>query len=180
VYGIGRNAEGQLGKSAAMFFKSLKAIQIGVPIEHVACGPDTSAFLSCMSGCGVAHAVGRLTVHCFGIAVAGELFVCGNNQFGQLGLGYRSPFQNNPTRVDIPGRVRSVSCGTAHMAAVTETGDLYTWGWAHGGRLGCSSGRDVLRPTLVEQVQGDIIMAGCTGSQTICIASMSESCGECA
>ncbi len=33
-------------------------------------------------------------------------------------------------------RVRQVSCGSVHTAAVTTDGHLYTWGCANGGRLG--------------------------------------------
>ncbi|XP_071777047.1 RCC1 domain-containing protein 1 isoform X1 [Centroberyx gerrardi] len=32
--------------------------------------------------------------------------------------------------------IRAVSCGSRHTAAVTTTGDLYTWGWGEYGQLG--------------------------------------------
>ncbi|XP_029993392.1 RCC1 domain-containing protein 1 isoform X2 [Sphaeramia orbicularis] len=32
--------------------------------------------------------------------------------------------------------IRTVSCGSRHTAAVTATGDLYTWGWGEYGQLG--------------------------------------------
>ncbi|XP_008274091.1 RCC1 domain-containing protein 1 [Stegastes partitus] len=32
--------------------------------------------------------------------------------------------------------IRTVSCGSRHTAAITTTGDLYTWGWGEYGQLG--------------------------------------------
>ncbi|XP_054858923.1 RCC1 domain-containing protein 1 isoform X2 [Eublepharis macularius] len=43
-----------------------------------------------------------------------------------------------PALLDMPqgADVSKVSCGSRHTAAVTQTGDLYTWGWGKYGQLG--------------------------------------------
>ncbi|XP_053282544.1 RCC1 domain-containing protein 1 [Pleuronectes platessa] len=38
--------------------------------------------------------------------------------------------------VTLSCEIRTVSCGSRHTAAVTTTGDLYTWGWGEYGQLG--------------------------------------------
>ncbi|XP_074488406.1 RCC1 domain-containing protein 1 [Sebastes fasciatus] len=46
--------------------------------------------------------------------------------------------------------VRTVSCGSRHTAAVTTTGDLYTWGWGDYGQLGQQNLMSSDEPQLVE------------------------------
>ncbi|XP_026504212.1 RCC1 domain-containing protein 1 [Terrapene carolina triunguis] len=43
-----------------------------------------------------------------------------------------------PALLDLPAgsEVSKVSCGSRHTAAVTRTGELYTWGWGKYGQLG--------------------------------------------
>nr|XP_042712451.1 RCC1 domain-containing protein 1 isoform X3 [Chrysemys picta bellii] len=43
-----------------------------------------------------------------------------------------------PALLDLPegSEVSKVSCGSRHTAAVTRTGELYTWGWGKYGQLG--------------------------------------------
>ncbi|KAL8197328.1 UNVERIFIED_CONTAM: hypothetical protein K2H54_020462 [Gekko kuhli] len=105
-------------------------------------------------------------------AEAGDLYMWGWNESGQLGLpckgmtgspvaataeadGGSTPprgpraacesppaafisIQAFPALLDMPGGVdvRKVSCGSRHTAALTRTGELYTWGWGKYGQLG--------------------------------------------
>jgi hypothetical protein len=57
---------------------------------------------------------------------------------GQLGHGDLENEQENARQVDsLAGlHVTQVAAGGWHSAAVTEWGDLYTWGWNHWGQLG--------------------------------------------
>lgn len=77
----------------------------------------------------------------------GTLYTWGSGACGKLGHGnevaYASPrvvetfISAAPTRV---GRrsihAETVSCGQAHTAVVSRTGELYTWGWGSNGQLG--------------------------------------------
>lgn len=43
-----------------------------------------------------------------------------------------------------------VACGGAHSAAITNTGQLFTWGKGRYGRLGHGDSDDQLKPKLVQ------------------------------
>lgn len=61
---------------------------------------------------------------------------------GQLGHGDLESVQEFARQVDsLAGlHVTSVAAGNWHSAAVTECGDLYTWGWNQSGQLGFCTG----------------------------------------
>ena len=46
-------------------------------------------------------------------------------------------------------RIRDIACGSSHSAAVTSSGELYTWGLGEYGRLGHGDNTTQLRPKLV-------------------------------
>lgn len=46
-------------------------------------------------------------------------------------------------------RVRDIACGSAHSAAITSSGELYTWGLGDYGRLGHGDNTTQLKPKLV-------------------------------
>jgi hypothetical protein len=64
-----------------------------------------------------------------------ELYMWGNNNFGQLGLGHNNRV-NEPEKVTVLSNVVAVSLGVSHSAAITANGDLYTWGHDGSGKLG--------------------------------------------
>ncbi|XP_034144249.1 RCC1 domain-containing protein 1 [Esox lucius] len=104
--------------------------------------------------------------HSVCISAGGDLYVWGWNESGQVGLPSRSlrggqlktqcagsastckdqensdevfiSIQAFPALVDVTElcEVSKVSCGSRHTAAVTSSGDLYTWGWGEYGQLG--------------------------------------------
>lgn len=47
-----------------------------------------------------------------------------------------------------------VAAGGAHSAAITDQGELYTWGKGRYGRLGHGDSDDQMRPKLVEALRG--------------------------
>mmetsp|Transcript_17752 Transcript_17752/g.24697 ORF Transcript_17752/g.24697 Transcript_17752/m.24697 type:complete len:915 (+) Transcript_17752:33-2777(+) len=69
-------------------------------------------------------------------------WIWGNNEFGQLGLGDQKD-RDVPQRSLLDPRnahqeeiIVDFALGEYHTAAVTNTGELYTWGKSHFGRLG--------------------------------------------
>lgn len=65
-----------------------------------------------------------------------------------------------------------IACGGAHSAAITATGQVYTWGKGRYGRLGHADSEDQLKPKLVEALLGFRVVDIACGSgdaQTLCI-----------
>jgi alpha-tubulin suppressor-like RCC1 family protein len=76
--------------------------------------------------------------HSFLHLEAGELYACGNNGDGQLGLGHsgKRNFSGKWQRVATPARVRAVVAGAEHSFLLLETGEVYACGANSGGQLG--------------------------------------------
>ena len=53
-------------------------------------------------------------------------------------------------------RVRDIACGSSHSAAITSSGELYTWGLGDYGRLGHGDNTTQLKPKLVSS-QAEIV-----------------------
>ncbi|CAN0475130.1 unnamed protein product, partial [Laminaria digitata] len=97
----------------------------------------------------------------------------------QLGLGTvdRDVYCSVPTRVIINSttKVKEISCGAAHTACATASGQLFVWGCGDGGRLGLGEERlgPQYEPVLVESLSlaGERIGSiSCGNSQTLVCA----------
>lgn len=78
----------------------------------------------------------------------GKLFMCGNNTYGQLGLGYTSADVSTFTEIKSLKNVTAVSCGYHHTVAISD-GHLFVFGRNTEGQLGLGSYTDnVCTPTL--------------------------------
>lgn len=79
---------------------------------------------------------------------AGKVYTWGSNRFGQLGLGDRTVIYTDvPRLVEGPLRgltIVNVTCGPAHVVALSTEGILAVWGANNEGQLGL--GYDCLRP----------------------------------
>lgn len=141
VYVWGTDTQGQLGSAniANMKFdemdddfrRNYPRILIGLKdliIKEVCCGNE----------------------HSLAVTIQGNVYAWGNNRSKQLGIGYNSPnFVNQPTRVYNVGSVTSVSCGYEHSVALTEAGELYSWGHGEGGLLGHGELDDQAVPKMI-------------------------------
>ena len=66
-----------------------------------------------------------------------ELYACGSNQYGQLGI--EGVIQlNKPSVVNSlkDYKISSVHCGTDHTFALTTKGEVFSWGLNLKGQLG--------------------------------------------
>lgn len=97
----------------------------GVRVTQVACGNE----------------------HCLLLTETGQVFSWGIGSRGQLGHGDLENEQEIARQVDsLAGlRVMLVAAGGWHSSAITECGDLYTWGWNQSGQLGFCTGKNTVR-----------------------------------
>lgn len=87
--------------------------------------------------------------HSLALTSGGELWVCGNNEQGQLGIG---TFENRTTftRVGTETDWRSVSAGGEHSLGIKTDGTLWAWGANDAGQLGDGTFEGSSIPVLVD------------------------------
>ncbi|KAL7694719.1 putative regulator of chromosome condensation 1/beta-lactamase-inhibitor protein II [Plasmopara halstedii] len=146
VFAWGSGRHGQLGLGTDIDeTETPKHIQAltDIAITHVFCGWEHSVFSSS----------------------SGEIFTCGNNRHGQLGVtkkidsrvskGLRKQIISSPVRVADPQdksrnlRAVHVGCGWHFVMCVAETGELVTWGKGSHGQLGLGTLENVCEPKVV-------------------------------
>jgi alpha-tubulin suppressor-like RCC1 family protein len=72
--------------------------------------------------------------HSLFVSESGHVYSMGSNMYGQLGLADPSvKSKNTPTLVEASAQmldqvVTKVTCGMYHSMALTESGQVYTWG----------------------------------------------------
>ncbi|CAK4083269.1 unnamed protein product [Aphanomyces euteiches] len=79
--------------------------------------------------------------HTAALSLDGQIFVWGDGEFGQLGMGATVSSSDRPLKLRQSNHLTftSVACGGYHTAAISNGGDLYTWGRNFEGQLGHSS-----------------------------------------
>ena len=118
----------------------------------------------------------------------GELYACGDNEYGKCGFGDTAA-RPEPTRVPIPlqvgappshvVRVATVSCGRSHSAFVCTVGELYTFGLGLYGQLGHRTLTAQTTPRRVDGLGGPVVSVSCGGLHTLLVRADGRalSCG---
>ncbi|KAB0406128.1 hypothetical protein E2I00_018590, partial [Balaenoptera physalus] len=119
--------------------------------------------------------------HTLAFTTEGEVFSWGDGDYGKLGHGNSStqkypkliqgPLQGKQLVILISVKkvVVCVSAGYRHSAAVTEDGELYTWGEGDFGRLGHGDSNSRNIPTLVKDIS-NVGEVSCGSSHTIALS----------
>ncbi|XP_078173003.1 regulator of chromosome condensation (RCC1) family protein isoform X3 [Carex rostrata] len=77
--------------------------------------------------------------HSCAVTEDGMLFVWGNNSSGQLGLGKKGDkYVAKPAKIDclVDVKVKMATLGSEHSIAVTDKGEVLSWGEGRAGKLG--------------------------------------------
>ncbi|TSK17915.1 RCC1 and BTB domain-containing protein 1 [Bagarius yarrelli] len=136
LYGWGHNGYSQLGNGTTNLEMSPVLVSTNLQnkrVIQVACGSHHSVALT--------H--------------DGEVFSWGYNNCGQVGSGSTS---NQPTPRRVSGCllnkvVVSVACGQTATMAVTDNGEVFSWGYNGNGQLGLGRNGNYLTPCRIEALQ---------------------------
>ena len=75
-------------------------------------------------------------------SIPNELYVWGENEYGQLGLGHCEDQSSKYSCISFVDDIKAVSCGYHHTIALLKSGICYVWGRNEVGQLGLGSGGD--------------------------------------
>ncbi|MBQ2938059.1 MAG: cadherin-like beta sandwich domain-containing protein [Clostridia bacterium] len=79
----------------------------------------------------------------------GSVWSWGENHVGQLGLG-NTTYYNEPQKITgITEKIVDIESGYYHSIALTENGEVYTWGYNYQGQCGNGTAQNVLTPIKV-------------------------------
>lgn len=109
----------------------------------------------------------------FVVTASGRVLAWGSNGNGELGIGTWGWSGHTPRVIEkLDGRrVVQVSAGGFHVAALTDDGEVYTWGHGRHGALGHGSTRKDADPTRVSALRGVRVSQICCGPTSSCALS---------
>lgn len=153
VFSCGKNDMGQLGHNESQFrLEQIKALQMH-HIQQIRCGNNHNLVLN----------------------EAGQIFSWGSNNYGQLGLACEEesiPLPRMVKRLAV-FTVIQISCGAHHSLALTNVGELYSWGYNNYGQLGIGNNNNQNAPCLVVSLLGVPINYIAAGGNHNCILTKS-------
>ena len=83
----------------------------------------------------------------------GTVWSWGQNNDGELGLGNTTEYDEPQQITDITEKITDVKTGYYHSIALTEKGEVYTWGYNGNGQLGNGTREDSLVPVKVTRLK---------------------------
>ena len=114
-------------------------------------------------------AVATGCAHSLALSVAGDVHTFGWGRDGQLGLGDgHSQWLPKALAALLPERVWEVAAGVSYSLALTDRGELYTFGDGSTCQLGHGDRKDRFQPTLVEALKGVKVRSVAAGEYHTC------------
>ena len=161
VYGWGKSESGALGvRVACQHLPSAISLGLGDndQVVQVDCGMEHTAYLT----------------------ADGDVFTCGEGEYGQLGLGYISLKEFRPIKLKFKSieqgdYVTKIACGAFHTCFLTRFKQVYATGLNNVGQLGIDSEKDQVNvPTLVEFLTGKQIEDIACGESSFGVSNKGE------
>ncbi|KAJ8306380.1 hypothetical protein KUTeg_016925 [Tegillarca granosa] len=114
-------------------------------------------------------AVAMGTSHTVAVTVEGHCYAFGSNQFGQLGNQSINTRQPQQVKSLDANKITMVACGDTFTVAVTEYGDVYSWGNSSRGRLGRSDEETCIpqKVTFTGEEQFSVVSISCSHGNTL-------------
>lgn len=155
IYGWGHNHRGQLG--------GVEGAKVKLP---TACDALTTLRPAQLIG-------GEQTL--FAVTSDGKVYASGYGAGGRLGIGGVESV-SSPTLVESLQHVVikkiAVNSGGKHCLALTDSGDVYSWGEGDDGKLGHGNRNPYARPHLISALQGkSIVGVACGGGHSAAITA---------
>ncbi len=111
------------------------------------------------------------TEHSCAVVSGGEALCWGENEDGQLGLGFNTLIQLLPQRVQgLASGVTSISAGDSHSCAL-QNGSALCWGENSNGQLGDDSTDSRLGPVAVLGLAGGVVQISAGAAHTCALSS---------
>ncbi|XP_032598724.1 probable E3 ubiquitin-protein ligase HERC4 isoform X1 [Drosophila grimshawi] len=118
--------------------------------------------------------------HTLFLTASGKVYACGSNDYAQLGHELSSkrprmsPFLQIPELVDCV--ITQIACGSRHSMALTEWGQVLSWGDNECGQLGHASDQDVVQlpKTVRALVSKTVVQIACGNNHSLALTC----CGE--
>lgn len=128
IFFLGSNKYGQSGsgeKNNSKTFDIPKSYDLGIFIKQVSCGYHHSAVLT----------------------ISGHIYTMGSNIHGTLGSRQEGlNYSFSPILVEGLPTISKIESGAFHLCALTEQGEVYSWGRGMDGQLGIGTNKNSCIP----------------------------------
>ena len=128
--------------------------RVGLDDRSKQTSPIYLVFPRAVQVCCVVTSHSNIDGHTLALSTTGQVYSWGYSDYGALGLGNVKSVHEPTLVTSLSNKVKAISVGHRHSAAVTSKGLLYTWGDGIGGKLGHCNETSRTVPTKVRGMIG--------------------------